>query len=60
MLPDNSILIGQNGWKMSKFKKSIATKVHEKCQKWSILTSFGKSKACGQTALPDKSLKNNT
>ena len=31
-------------------------KVDQKCQKWSILASFWKSKACGQTVLPDRSL----
>ena len=32
------------------------TKVHLKCQKWSMLTSFWKSEACGQTVLPDRSI----
>ena len=32
------------------------TKVYEKCQKWSILTSFWKLEAWGQTVLPAKSL----
>ena len=32
------------------------TKVNQKCQIWSILVSFGKPEACGQTALPDRSL----
>ena len=32
------------------------TKVHEKCQKWSILWSFWKPEACGQTVLPDRSV----
>ena len=31
------------------------TKVNWKCQKWSILASFWKAEACGQTALPDMS-----
>ena len=35
-------------------KKSHAT--FWKCQKWSILASFWKSAACGQIALPDRSL----
>ena len=30
-------------------------KVNQKCQKWSILVSFGKPEACGQTVLPDMS-----
>ena len=32
------------------------TKVNSKCQKWSILASFWKPQACGQTVLPDRSL----
>ena len=32
------------------------TKVPEKCQKWSILASYWKPEACGQTVLPDRSL----
>ena len=32
------------------------TKVSSKCQKWSILASFGKPEACGQTVLPDRSV----
>ena len=32
------------------------TKVNQKCQKCSILASFWKSEACGQTVLPDRSL----
>ena len=32
------------------------TKVNEKCQKWSILASFWKPEACGQTVLPDMSV----
>ena len=28
----------------------------QKCQKWSILASFGKTKAYGQTVLPDRSV----
>ena len=32
------------------------TKVDQKCQKWSILTSFRKPETCGQTELPDRSL----
>ena len=32
------------------------TTVHQKCQKWSILVSFWKSKACSQTVLPDRSI----
>ena len=36
------------------------TKVNYKCQKWSILASFWKPEACGQTALPDNSLFNKT
>ena len=32
------------------------TKVHSKCQKWSILASFWKPEACGQTMLPDRSV----
>ena len=32
------------------------TKVNQKCQKWSILVSFGKPEAYGQTVLPDRSL----
>ena len=31
-------------------------KVNQKRQKWSLLTSFYKTEACGQTVLPDKSL----
>ena len=31
------------------------TKVNEKCSKWSILASFWKPEACGQTVLPDRS-----
>ena len=31
------------------------TKVDQKCQKWSILTSFRKPETCGQTELPDRS-----
>ena len=31
-------------------------KVHLKCQKWSILASFWKPEACGQTELPDRSI----
>ena len=31
-------------------------KLIEKCQKWSTLASFWKSKACGQTVLPDRSI----
>ena len=27
----------------------------KECQKWSILASFWKPKACGQTELPDRS-----
>ena len=30
-------------------------KVHQKCQKWSILTSFFKPEVCGQIVLPDRS-----
>ena len=29
-------------------------KVDQKCQKWSILKSFGKPESCSQTVLPDK------
>ena len=32
------------------------TKVNKQCQKWSILVSFWKSEACGQTVLPDRSI----
>ena len=32
------------------------TKVIQKCQKWSILASFWKPDACGQTVLPDRSV----
>ena len=32
------------------------TKINQKCQKRSILLSFCKPEACGQTALPDRSL----
>ena len=32
------------------------TKVNQKCQKWSILASFWKPEACGQTVLPDRSV----
>ena len=32
------------------------TKVNKKCQKWSILASFWKPEACGQTMLPDRSV----
>ena len=32
------------------------TKVNQKCQKWSILASFWKPEACGQTVLPDRSI----
>ena len=32
------------------------TKVHWKCQKWSILASFWNSEACDQTVFPDVSL----
>ena len=32
------------------------TKVHKKCQKCSILTSFWKHEACGQIVLPDRLL----
>ena len=32
------------------------TKVNQKYQKWSILASFGKTKACGQKVLPDRSV----
>ena len=32
------------------------TKVHYKCQKWSILASFWKPEACGQTVLADRSI----
>ena len=32
------------------------TKVDSKCQKWSILASFLKPEACGQTVLPDRSI----
>ena len=32
------------------------TKVYQKCQKWSILASFCKLEACGQTVLPDRSV----
>ena len=32
------------------------TKVNWKCQKWSILESFWKPEACGQTVLPDSSI----
>ena len=32
------------------------TKVHEKCQKWSILASFFKLESYGQTVLPDRSV----
>ena len=32
------------------------TKVNWKCQKWSILASFWKLEACGQTVLPDRSV----
>ena len=31
-------------------------KSYEKCQKWSILASFWKPEACGQTVLPDRSV----
>ena len=33
------------------------TKVNYKCQKWSILASFWKPEACGQTVLPDMSVR---
>ena len=32
------------------------TKVNKKCPKLSILASFCKSEACGQTVLPDRSI----
>ena len=32
------------------------TKVNSKCQKWSILPSFWKLEACGQTVLPERSV----
>ena len=32
------------------------TKVHQKCQKCSILANFRKPEACGQTVLPDRSV----
>ena len=32
------------------------TNVNQKCQKWSILASFWKTEACGQTVLPDRSV----
>ena len=32
------------------------TKVNQKCKKWSILMSFWKPEACGQTVLPDRSV----
>ena len=31
-------------------------KLTKKCQKWSILASFWKPEACGQTVLPDRSV----
>ena len=32
------------------------TKILQKCQKWTILATFRKSKSCSQTVLPDKSI----
>ena len=32
------------------------TKGNSKCKKWSILASFSKPEACGQTVLPDRSV----
>ena len=32
------------------------TKVHQECQKLSILASFCKPEACGQAVLPDRSV----
>ena len=32
------------------------TKIHEKCQKWSVLASFWKPEVCGQTVIPDRSV----
>ena len=32
------------------------TKIKKKCEKWSILVSFCKPEACGQTVLPDMSV----
>ena len=32
------------------------TKVDQKCQKWSILTSFLKPEACGQRVVPERSI----
>ena len=32
------------------------TKVNQNCQSWSILASFWKPEACGQTVLPDRSV----
>ena len=55
----------QSVWKLLKISHStfraeratftfwVDKKVCSKCQKWSILTSFWKSEACGQTVLPD-------
>ena len=37
-------------------KRATFTKVYKKCQKWSILTSFWKPEACGQTVLPGRSI----
>ena len=34
----------------------VQTKVVQKCQKWSILTSFCNTEACCQTVLPDRSI----
>ena len=31
-------------------------KLIKKCQNWYVLASFSKSKACGQTVLPDRSI----
>ena len=40
----------------SKLCLHFGWKVHWKGQKWSILASFWKPEACGQTVLPDRSL----
>ena len=40
--------------KRATFTFYVDKKFIKKCQKWSIMASFWKAKACGQTVLPDR------
>ena len=63
VLPDRSVLIGKKlveNAKIQKFKMRhfewSGQKLIKNVKKWSILASFWKPEACGQTVLPDRSV----